>query len=58
MVNVRCPKFDDAIWVYVVKYAELKKISRCKALEEIVKEHMKIIAETQRKMYEKGKKHV
>lgn len=58
MVNIRCPKFDDTTWIYVVKYAELKGISRCKALEKIVQEHMKILAETQRKIYEKGKKNV
>lgn len=58
MVNVRCPKFDDTTWVYVVKYAELKGISRCKALEKIVQEHMKMVAEAQRKIYEKGKRHV
>lgn len=58
MVNVRCPKFNDAMWAYVAKYAELKGISRCEALEKIVQEHMKIVAEAQRKIYEKEKKHV
>jgi len=58
MVNVRCPRFNDTVWTYVTKYAELKRISRCEALEQIVREHMKVVAEAQKKMYERGKKSV
>ena len=58
MVNVRCPKFDDNIWVYVAEYAKLKGISRCEALEQIVQEHMKMVADAQQKLYEKGKENV
>ena len=58
MVDVRCTKFNSDMWAYVTKYAELKRISRCEALERIVEEHMKIVAEAQRRLYEKGKKSV
>lgn len=58
MVNVRCPDFDDTVWNYVAEYAKRKGISRCKALEHIVIEHMKVVAEAQKKAYEKAKKNV
>lgn len=58
MVNVRCSNFDDTIWSYVAEYAKRKGISRCEALERITMEHMKVLAEAQKKMYERGKKNV
>jgi hypothetical protein len=58
MVDVRCPNFNDTIWSYVAEYAKRKGISRCEALEQIVIEHMKVLAEVQRKLYEKGRKNV
>lgn len=58
MVNVRCPDFDDTVWNYVAGYAKKKRISRCAALQQIVIEHMKIVAEAQNKAYEKAKKNV
>lgn len=58
MVDVRCSDFDDAVWTYVAEYAKRKGISRCEALRDIVIEHMKVVAEAQRKLYEKAKKHV
>jgi hypothetical protein len=56
MVNIRCSNFNDAIWTYVVEYARRKGISRCEALERIVIEHMKVVAEATKKMYEQGEK--
>ncbi len=56
MVNVRCPNFHDAVWNYVAEYAKRKRISRCEALQQIVIEHMKVVAETQKKIYERAKK--
>jgi len=56
MVNVRCSKFNDTIWNYVAEYAKRKRISRCEALEQIVIEHMRVVAEATKKMYEQGKK--
>ena len=47
MVDVRCREFDDVVWGYVAENAKLRGITRCKALEEIVKEHMKFVAEVQ-----------
>jgi hypothetical protein len=58
MVNVRCADFNDTIWNYVAEYAKRKGIARCEALEQIVIEHMKVVAEAQTKMYEKAKKNV
>jgi hypothetical protein len=58
MVNVRCSNFDDTTWVYVTKYAELKGITRCEALEQIVKEHMKVVADAQTKLYRMTRKNV
>jgi hypothetical protein len=58
MVNVRCPNFNDSVWSYVAEYAKRKRISRCEALQEIVVEHMKVVAEAQRKIYEKARKNV
>jgi len=58
MVNVRCSNFNDKIWSYVAEYAKRKRMSRCEALEEIVIEHMKVVAEAQRRMYEKAKNNV
>lgn len=55
MVNVRCPDFNDTVWNYVAEYAKRKGITRCKALEQIVIEHMKVVAEAQNKAYEKVK---
>ena len=58
MVDVRCPTFDDVVWKYVADYANLKRISRCEALTQIVIEHMKFTAEVHIKSYEKAKKNV
>ncbi len=56
MVNVRCPNFNDAVWNYVAEYAKRKRIPRCEALQQIVIEHMKVVAEAQTKSYEEAKK--
>jgi hypothetical protein len=58
MVDVRCSEFDDVVWTYVAEYARRKGISRCEALRSIVVEHMKVVAEAQKKVYEKAKKNV
>jgi hypothetical protein len=56
MVDVRCPDFDDTVWNYVAEYAKRKGISRCEALQQIVIEHMKVLAEAQKKAYNEAKK--
>jgi hypothetical protein len=56
MVNVRCPDFNDAVWNYVAEYAKRKRISRCEALEQIVIDHMRFLADAQAKSYEEAKK--
>ena len=43
MVDVRCREFDNALWTYVTEYARLRRMSRCKALENIILEQMKFI---------------
>ena len=43
MVDVRCRELDDDLWTYVAEYARIKKMSRCKALEQIITEHMKFV---------------
>jgi len=43
MVDVRCRDLDSDLWTYVVEYARIRKMSRCKALEQIILEHMKFI---------------
>ena len=44
MVDVRCRHLDNDLWAYVAEYARLKKMTRCKALEQIIMEHMKFIS--------------
>lgn len=58
MVDVRCPNFNDTVWSYVAEYAKRNGISRCEALEQIVMEHMKVLAEAQKKLYEEAIKNV
>lgn len=53
MVDVRCKDFDDDLWAYVVENARLRNLSRCKALEQIVLEHMKFLEKIQRERLEK-----
>jgi len=43
LVDVRCPGFNDVVWSYVAEYAVRSRVSRCKALEQIVVEHMKFV---------------
>ena len=43
MVDVRCREFENDLWMYVAEYARLRRMSRCKALEHIILEHMKFI---------------
>ncbi len=43
MVDVRCPGLNDVVWSYVAEYAVRKRVSRCKALEQIVVDHMKFV---------------
>lgn len=57
MPNIRCDSFNDLLWAYVTDIAKIKKISRCKALEEVIKEHMKFMAlEQQRRGKKNGEK--
>ena len=50
MPTVRCESFNDLLWRYVAEIARLRKIPRCDALQRIVEEHMKFMAEKQEEM--------
>lgn len=52
MVSIRCTDFDDTVWSYVVENAKMRGKSRCKTLEQIVKEHMRFMVEVQQKKME------
>ena len=54
MVDVRCKDFNDVLWTYVVENANRRGISRCEALQEIVKEHMKFLMEAQKARMERA----
>ena len=54
MVDIRCRDFNGTLWAYVAENARLRKISRCEALEKIVEEHMKIMAERQMEQLEES----
>lgn len=53
MVDVRCKDFNDILWAYVVENANRRGITRCEALQEIVKEHMKFLVEAQKERMER-----
>lgn len=53
MVDVRCKNFNDTLWAYVVENANRREITRCEALQEIVKEHMKFLVEAQKERMER-----
>lgn len=53
MVDVRCKNFNDIFWAYVVENADRRGITRCEALQEIVKEHMKFLVEAQKERMER-----
>lgn len=53
MVDVRCKDFNDILWAYVVENANRRGTTRCKALQEIVKEHMKFLVEAQKERMER-----
>ena len=57
MPSIRCESFNELLWAYITDIAKIKKISRCKALETVIKEHMKFMALAQQTRGEKnGKK--
>ena len=53
MVDVRCKNFNDVLWAYVVENANRRGITRCEALQEIVREHMKFLVEAQKERMER-----
>ena len=50
MPSVRCEFFNDLLWTYVAEIAKRRKVTRCDALESIVKEHMKFMAKMEKEM--------
>lgn len=52
MVIVRCEDINPIYWSWVVEYARKKRIERCKALELIIKDHIKFT----KMAYDKAKK--
>ncbi len=58
MPSIRCESFNELLWAYITDIAKIKKISRCKALETVIEEHMKFMAleqQTRGKKYGKKK---
>jgi hypothetical protein len=53
VVDVRCKNFNDVLWAYVVENANRRGITRCEALQEIVREHMKFLVEAQKERMER-----
>jgi len=47
MTNFRCTSFNDVLWQYVVENARVRGVSRCRALELIVEEHIKFVKDAQ-----------
>lgn len=53
MVDVRCKGFNKTLWAYVVENASRRGITRCEALEAIVKEHMRFLMKAQKEKMER-----
>lgn len=53
MPSIRCESLNELLWAYITDIAKIRKISRCKALETVIEEHMKFMALAQQN---KGKK--
>ena len=49
MPSIRCESFNELLWAYITDIAKIRKISRCKALETVIEEHMKFMALAQQK---------
>jgi len=60
MPSVRCESFNDLLWTYVAEVAKRRKMTRCKALEKIIEEHIRFMADIElqkeRRVVEHGKK--
>ena len=57
MPSIRCESFNELLWAYITDIAKIRKVSRCKALEKVIEEHMKFMALAQQAKGEKnGKK--
>ena len=54
MVIVRCNDINPIYWTWVVEYARKKRIERCKALEMIIKDHMKFTKMAYEKAVKEG----
>jgi len=54
MVDVRCKNIDDTLWAYVAENARLRKTTRCEALEEIIREHMRFMYKEQKERVEQS----
>lgn len=56
MPSVRCEAFDDLLWTYVAEVAKRHKIGRCEALQKIVEEHIRFMADAEVSKHGKKKK--
>jgi len=56
MPSVRCENFDDLLWTYVSEIAKIRRVSRCKALQNVVEEHMRFMALEEQRRKKSGKK--
>ena len=54
MVFVKCDSFEDNVWDYVVEYAHRRGMTRCEALEQIVREHVQLVSQIQTTKRDEG----
>jgi macrodomain Ter protein organizer (MatP/YcbG family) len=47
MVFVKCDRFESNVWDYVIEYAHRRGMTRCEALEQIVREHAQLVSQMQ-----------
>ena len=57
MPSVRCELFNDLLWTYVAEVAKRRKMTRCKALEKIVEEHIRFMADIELQKEKRAVKH-
>lgn len=57
MPSVRCELFNDLLWTYVAEVAKRRKMARCKALEKIVEEHIRFMADIELQKEKRVVKH-
>ena len=54
MVFVKCDRFESSVWDYVIEYAHRSGMTRCDALERIVREHAQMATQIQTRRQNEG----